>query len=269
MRGRALPLALLLASCASIPLDPSGAQPALTIVSYNIHAGKDAGGEPNLERVAALLDSLGADVALLQEVDRGTRRSGGVDQLVELERLTGMEAVFAKSLDYDGGDYGIALLSRFPLLRHEVVPLTVDRPEERAGGRYEPRVGLYAIVQTPIGDLPVVNTHLGAGAPVYRRQEMLALLATVHRLAGRDGPLIVGGDLNARPDAVEIAAATLVLDDAWTACGDGAGETFPAASPDRRIDYLLLRELRCTRARVHASIASDHRPLVVEIPSRK
>jgi hypothetical protein len=51
------------------------------VLVFNIHAGKDAGGKPNLEEVAALVRSVDADVVLLQEVDRGTRRSGNVDQV--------------------------------------------------------------------------------------------------------------------------------------------------------------------------------------------
>ncbi len=240
----------------------------LTVVTFNMHAGKDAGGQPNLDRIAAVLDSIGADVAFLQEVDRGTRRSGGVDQVAELERLTGMHGVFGKSLDYDGGDYGIAVLSRLPIERTEVVPLTVTPPEERSGGSYEPRVALFVRVQTDAGPLPLLNTHLGTGSPVYRRQEMVDLLAAVHRLTGRSGPVIVGGDMNARPDTPEIGAASLALEDAFASCGNGPGESFPADAPDRRIDYLLLRGVACGSARVADTRASDHRPLVLTISVR-
>src|SRR5690606_17261980 len=82
-------LAFVLALAAA-PAAALQAGSGMTLVSYNIHAGKDADQQPNLARVSAVLDTLGADIVLLQEVDRGTRRSGGEDQVAELERLTGM-----------------------------------------------------------------------------------------------------------------------------------------------------------------------------------
>src|SRR5688572_24043854 len=100
----------------------TGAQPVRVLV-YNIHAGKDASRIDNLERVAALIAERKADIALLQEVDRNTTRSGNVDQLAELQRRTGMNGAYGKALDFQGGEYGIAVLSRWPLRTIEVVPL--------------------------------------------------------------------------------------------------------------------------------------------------
>src|SRR4051812_45709975 len=59
------------------------------VLVYNVHAGKDAAGKDNLQRVAEVVRDVGADVVLLQEVDKGTRRSGGVDQPAEYARRTG------------------------------------------------------------------------------------------------------------------------------------------------------------------------------------
>jgi endonuclease/exonuclease/phosphatase family metal-dependent hydrolase len=243
----------------------------ITVVSYNIHAGKDADQRPNLERVAAVLDTLGADIVLLQEVDRLTARSGGEDQVAELERLTGMHAAFAKSLDYQGGEYGIAALSRWPIESARVLPLPTDPPLKRSNGSEDPLVALYIVVATPAGRVHVVNTHLTAEGPgTYRKQQLVALLAHVRRLIPPGEPLVLGGDFNARPDSDEIEATTLALQDAWAACGADAdaGNTYPAHAPDRRIDYLFLRGLRCEAARVHATTASDHRPLAVRLRAR-
>jgi len=77
--------------------------------------------------------------------------------------------------------------------------------------------------------------------------------------------VVLGGDLNAEPDAVEIRALDLYLTDPWETCGEGPGYTFRADEPVRRIDYLLLRGVRCIRARVLESTVSDHRPLVVDV----
>lgn len=266
--------ASLLIAVAGAPLlggsTPAAAQPAdaaITLVTYNIHAGKDADGGPNLERVAAVLDTLAADVVLLQEVDRRTERSGGEDHLAELESLTGLHGAFAKSLDYQGGEYGIAALSRWPIEEVRVLPLPTEPPLTRSNGSQQPLVALYIVVAGPAGRVHVVNTHLVAeGAGTNRKQQLVALLAHVQRLVPEGAPLAVGGDFNARPESDEFAATTLALDDAWTACdAAGAGHTFPADEPDRRIDYLFLRGLRCTGARVHGTTASDHRPLIAQV----
>lgn len=260
---RVVPL-LWLAACASVP---GGVVPDVRVLTYNIHAGKDAAQQHNLERVATVIGDADADIVLLQEVDRGTERSGGEDHLAELARLTGMHSAFAKSLDYQGGDYGIAVLSRFPLDSARVVPLPVQPPQERSGRLHEPRVGLHVIARTPHGALHVVNTHIDPGAaPVYRHQEVIGLLAHIAQAVPADARLVFGGDLNARPDTPEIRALALAFEDGWVQCGDGGpGYSFPADQPDRRIDYILLRGVGCTTARVIDTQASDHRPVLTVV----
>lgn len=229
----------------------------LRILTYNIHAGKDAAGRGNLERVAEVVRRAGADVVLLQEVDRNTVRSGNVDQVAELARLTAMHARFGKSLDYQGGEYGIAILSRWPIVAHEVVGLRIEPPQVRAGGSTEPRVALVVTIDTPRGPLRVVNTHLDASRDdAYRMQEVPRVIA-----AARGA--IAGGDFNSTPgSAVHETVVRAGFRDAWSDCGRGNALTFPAASPVKRIDYLFLRN-RCASATVIDSEASDHRPLLV------
>lgn len=256
----------LLAACTAAP--PPAPTP-LRVLVYNIHAGTDAAGQGNLPRVAALVRETGADLVLLQEVDRGTRRSGGVDQLAELARATGLYGAFGRTLWYQGGAYGVALLSRTPILAHRVVSLPNDPPQARAGGSREPRGVLHAVVALPRGGrLHVLNTHIDASADDrFRRQEMAALTALADSLLREGVAVLVGGDMNSEPgSAVQRMAAHGRLHDAWGRCGRGAEHTFPAAAPAKRIDYLYLTgELRCTEARVLASDASDHRPLLVHV----
>jgi endonuclease/exonuclease/phosphatase family metal-dependent hydrolase len=256
VRRYLLLLLILLAGCASVPR----AEEPLRILTYNIHAGKDAGGKDNLQRVAAVIAAAKAGIVLLQEVDRNTTRSGNVDQLAELMRLTGMHGRFGKSLDYQGGEYGIAILSRWPIASSEVVPLRVAPPQERAGGSHEPRVAFVVVTN----GLRIANTPMDASRDDhYRLQEVPQVLAV-----GRDA--IVGGDFNATPDsAVHAEVLRAGLRDAWSECGRGEGMTYPAASPQKRIDYVFLgRGARCTSATVLETDASDHRPLLVEVAVR-
>jgi endonuclease/exonuclease/phosphatase family metal-dependent hydrolase len=258
---------LALAGChpPALAPTPAGAE-MLRVVTYNIHAGHDAHGEPSMDRLAALIDSLGADVVLLQEVDRGTARSGEVDQLQVLAEATGMHGFFAKAIDFDGGEYGNALLSRHPLRETAAIPLPVEVPEELADRYYEARVLLHAVVETPAGPVHVLNTHLDHHAdPVFRHPQFFRMLAHLAAAVPPGAPVILGGDLNAEPDAAEIRALRLELRDAWAECGEGPGFTFRADDPHRRIDYLWTRGLACTAAEVVPTLVSDHRPLVAEL----
>jgi endonuclease/exonuclease/phosphatase family metal-dependent hydrolase len=239
---------------------------ALRVMTYNIHAGKDAAQVDNLERVAALIDSADADIVLLQEVDRRTQRANGVDHFNELRRLTGMHGAFGKSLDYQGGEYGIAVLARWPVDSIAAVSLKVDPPQARSGNSYEPRIALHVRVRTARGPVHVINTHLDSGAPgTYRRQELIAALAHMKQSIADGEALLFGGDLNARPNTDDIQAVAFALTDAFASCGTGSGETFPAHAPDRRIDYIFYRGARCRAARVLETQASDHRPMMVTI----
>ena len=267
---RVIALAVALAvggACASMGRH----DPGLRVLVFNIHAGKDANGRPNLEDVANLVRSASADVVLLQEVDRGTRRSGNVDQVERLSDATGFGSAFGKSLDYDDGQYGIAMLSRTGFSRSETHPLAIVPPQPRAGGAIEPRAALTAITPTALGTLYVVNTHLDAsGGDEYRLQESAHLLTIVRAVEADGNAVLVGGDFNAEPDSQVLDRLRAAgLRDAWLECGIGDGLTYPASKPVKRIDYLFLPgSLGCSSARVIDTEASDHRPLLVTVVTR-
>jgi endonuclease/exonuclease/phosphatase family metal-dependent hydrolase len=247
-------IALLLTACATTTPEP------LKVLVYNIHAGKDAAGVDNLERVADLVKSTGADLVLLQEVDRHTTRSGNVDQLAVLTRLTGMHGAFGKSLDYQGGEYGIAILSRWPISNETVIPLRIDPPQPRAGGSLEPRIAF--AVRT--NGMTVMNTHFDASREdTWRRQEVDALL----RRAAELKPVFAGGDFNSEPDStIHARMIGAGYRDAWKVCGGGPELTYPANTPVKRIDYLFLAAgATCTSAEVLATEASDHRPVLLRV----
>ena len=257
-------LALTVLACASFRA--SGSSREIRVLVYNIHAGKDAKGVDNLSRVADLIRSTRADIALLQEVDRLTTRSGKVDQIDVLSRLTGFHAAFGKTLDYQGGDYGIAVFSRWPISEDSLIRLPVEPPQQRSGGVYEPRGALRAVIRTPGGPLEILNTHIDASREdFYRKQE----LTTILRLATNSinelrRSTLVGGDLNAEPGSavIEMVRGSPVRD-AWPECGQGSGLSYPSNLPVKRIDYLLLPAgWTCTSGTVLETEVSDHRPVL-------
>jgi endonuclease/exonuclease/phosphatase family metal-dependent hydrolase len=260
-------LLILLASCAGAGQGARGGR-EVTVLVYNIHAGTDAARRDNLSRVAELIRGTGADLVLLQEVDRNTQRSGPTDQPAALARLTGYSVAFGRTIGFQGGDYGVALLSRWPIRRDTLIPLTVTAPPGGTVDSHEQRGVLVAMVAAPGGSLSVLDTHLDAsGQDHWRVQEIAEVLRVAAGVRESGLPLLLGGDLNARPESpVHDALRAAGFRDAWAECGTGDAMTFPAHAPDRRIDYLYLTgEARCLDARVLPSDASDHRPLLVRL----
>ena len=257
--------AALVASCATAP--PAQPPPAtLRVMTYNIFAGNDLDRQSNLARIAALIDSLHVDVVLMQEVDRGTARSGRVDQAAVIAEAADMHVVFGRSMNFDGGEYGNAILSRWPVRSSRVVPLQSDQTHPDAAQPTEPRSALHVVVSTPGGALHVLNTHVDHRARSAARQAQIReLLGYAAGAVPSDARVVFGGDLNARPEAAEVRSLAVVFSDVWPSCGTGDASTFRSDTPDRRIDYIMLANLQCTAARVIDTTLSDHRPVVVDI----
>src|SRR6266550_6659404 len=95
---------------------PAIAKRTLRVMTYNIHVGVGMDKKLDLKRIADVINDQHPDLVGLQEVDRGVKRTQGIDEIAELARLTRMQFVFAHNLDYQGGQYGVAILSRFPIL---------------------------------------------------------------------------------------------------------------------------------------------------------
>lgn len=225
-------------------------------MSYNVHVGIGMDKRLDLPRVADVINRERPDLVGLQEVDVGVRRTNRVDQIAELARLTGMEAAFAPNLEYQGGWYGVAVLSRLPVLKTEHRLFDHLREAERRGClRVEVKAGGRR--------LSFVTTHLDYQHRDNRRFETEQLLAT---LSGVRSPVVVAGDFNDEPAGDSYKLMLTRLADAWAAASPpGDGPTYPADRPVKRIDYVFHSPaLRARRAWVVESLASDHRAVVAE-----
>ncbi len=230
----------------------------LRVLTYNIHHGEGTDGRFDLSRLATVMTSVHPDLVALQEVDEGTERTNGVKELSELARLTSLHPTFGKSMDYRGGEYGVAVLSRWPVLqtRNDPLPTPADR---------EPRTAL--TVEVAVGDggphVGFTCTHLDQGRDPENRLAQVRYLND--RLARDDGfAAILAGDLNARPDTPILEE----LQGRWAnPPAVDPSPIGPTGRPRLRVDYVLIRP--AARWRVIESIivdepvASDHRPLLV------
>ncbi|MBN1488735.1 MAG: endonuclease/exonuclease/phosphatase family protein [Phycisphaerae bacterium] len=236
----------------------ASAKPAtIRVLSYNIHICQGMDKQFDIERIAGVIRQTEPDLVALQEVDRGVERSGRADQPAELARLTGMHVVFEQNVPRQGGDYGNAVLSRYPIERHAHHFL----PRFGSG---EQRGMLEVHVRVDGRPLVFLATHFDHRPDDGERLASVAELRK-HVAEWKDLPVIVAGDLNATPDSPVIAQATEFLHDGFTA-GTGDGFTFPADEPNRRIDYILHNGAAGLEAVescvIPEPLASDHRPLL-------
>lgn len=225
------------------------AQTTLRVLSYNIHHGEGMDGRLDLERIARVILSVEPDVVALQEVDVRTQRTGGVDQALELARLTRMHVLFGPGMPYQGGQYGNALLSRWPAaeMKNHALPVSPRR---------EPR----AILEARFGH-PFAARFLATHLDITRPDRMSAVEALAGIAPAEDPlPAIFLGDLNDTPESPVLAGLRAQQ---WVSVVTGA--TIPVGEPKRQIDFILVRPAarwKVIEQRVlDEAVASDHRPI--------
>ncbi len=227
----------------------------LRVMTFNIQSGAHG-----LEAVANVIRASVPDVVALQEVDIGSTRAGGADQVEELSRLTGLAyRAHFRTTDLHGGAYGIALLSRFPLESLAQYPLPVPRGAE-------PRTLAHAVLQVDGREVSVYLTHL-IRRP-FNGDARVRQSALVARLLAADArPKLLLGDLNDDPDSRPIRLLRRGMRDVVAATG-GAGGTYPLPFllPTLRIDYVLACDaFSPVSSRVLRVNVSDHYPVVADL----
>ncbi len=223
-------------------------------MTWNIHHGRGMDKQVDLERIAAVIRAAEPDVVALQEVDRGTRRTGRRDLAAELAELCGMDHVFGKNIDYQGGDYGNALLTRLQVVRTQNHHYRMLRKGEQRG--------LLRVRLRRAGrELAVWNTHID-----FRPDdsERLANVAEIGGILARmkATPVLLCGDFNDTPNSRTHKAVLRSFLDA------GQGLTYPSNKPRKRIDYVFVRKssgLQILKAEALETQASDHLPVVAEL----
>jgi endonuclease/exonuclease/phosphatase family metal-dependent hydrolase len=263
-----------------IVADNSVGTPAIRVATYNIHAGAGSDAVFDLDRTEAALEALDADLVGLQEVDvHWSERSEWRDLVRELGRRLHMWPVFAPIYSLDPvepgqprREYGVALLSRFPVLRswnHELTRLSTQDPNPVP----TPMPGfLEALVWAKGRPVHAYVTHLDYRPDPAVRRTQVAETVDILDDDPRWATQVLFGDLNAPPDAPELAELWTALDDAWLAADSttGGGPTYPAAEPTSRIDYVTVSDNVRVRSAVvpdrpDVVAASDHRPVVADL----
>jgi endonuclease/exonuclease/phosphatase family metal-dependent hydrolase len=253
---RGVAIALIL-SCAAGLVAAARVQDDLTVATYNIRHGRGMDGEVDLARTARAIRALEADIVALQEVDRGVARSGSVHQPRELGERLEMQQAFGAFFPYQGGEYGMAILSRYPILRTEALRL----PDGN-----EPRVALLAEVALPSGRrIAVVNVHFDWVADdSLRFRQVVALSAMLDTLAL---PIILLGDFNDVPGSRTMAQWS----SRFVAVDKPANDhfTFSSTAPEKEIDHIVVAPRAAWETSfgrvVSDSVTSDHRAFVARL----
>jgi endonuclease/exonuclease/phosphatase family metal-dependent hydrolase len=243
-------LFIFLSACASQRQKADKKEDFVRILSYNVKNCQGMDGNVDYKRIADIITRIDPAVVALQELDSATTRSKGVVVLNELARLTGMNAVYGASIDFQGGKYGIGILTKEKPLMWKRIPLP---------GREERRSLLYV----ELNKFVFGCTHFS-----LNKEDRLSSAEIVNTVfKGSSKPVIIAGDFNAVPASPVIG--TISRD--WVILTDTSMVTSPADNPRRCIDYILgykatNRNFHTRRAVVvQEHVASDHLPVWAEV----
>lgn len=218
----------------------------LQIMSYNVRhcAGMDL--VVDYDRTAAVIMKNQPDVVALQELDSMTGRSGRKYQLEELANRTNYYPVFGKAIDYDGGGYGVGVLTKEKPLSTKRIPLPGEEPR------------LLLVVE--LKDYVIACTHLD-----LEEDTRLASIPLIIEEANYwQKPFIIAGDLNDNPNSQVLKKLKK-----YFTINSGNEYTFPADKPNECIDYVATFNKWHTKTLKSVVVdepeASDHRPLMVKL----
>jgi endonuclease/exonuclease/phosphatase family metal-dependent hydrolase len=235
--------------------DSSRGEGDLRVMTFNIQSALKG-----LDKVSETIRSAAPDIVALQEVDVNSRRANGLHQPAELARLTGLPyyAHFRTTALY-GGDYGVGIISRFPLESVEQFPLPVEPGTE-------PRTVARILMKVHGQEVSIYVTHL-TRRPFNGDIRMRQSAAIMKLMAADPRPKLLMGDMNDTPDSRPVRLFKRELMDVFALRGQGEAETYPLpVIPNLRIDYVMACDhFMPKRSQVLHVKASDHYPVVADL----
>lgn len=229
-------------------------QDYLKLMSYNIRNTKGMDNVRNVQRIANVINNEAPDVVAVQELDSMTTRSNQTDVLAEVAERTQMHANYAPAISFQGGKYGIGILSKEQPLSIRTFPLP---------GREEERMLMIAEFK----DYLFACTHLS-----LTEEDRLASLDIIKNSASTSNkPFFLAGDLNDTPDSKFIKS----LQQDFQILTNTKKPTYPAPEPKETIDYIAAWKentdnfANLSTQVVEEPLASDHRPITVTLRMAK
>ena len=234
----------------------------LKLLTYNVHHCNPPG--KNIIDVAAIANVVrqsNASIVALQEIDVNTSRSGkDLNQAEAIAKACGMYFCFGKALDFAGGGYGVAILSKYPISDVQTFLLPKD-----ADPKAEQRVLLTARLNIGRNKfIRFASTHLDVASEANRQQQVNEI---IKKSKNDPLPFIIAGDFNDVPNSNPIN----ILDKAFKRSCIECAPTVPQDIPTTAIDFIAFdkrfaKKIKVTRHIViNETYASDHRPVYAEL----
>jgi len=247
-------IAILFGCATKISSTNAISQTELKILCYNIHHANPPSkvGLIDIDAIVRVIKDSKADIVGLQEVDKLTTRSGGIDEAKLIAEKTGMNYHFFKAIDHDGGEYGLAILSRYKLTDTKLTPLSQRIVAEK-------RILSQATFKVNGQRFIFANTHLDATRTHENRN--LQMQEILKHFENVSSPVILCGDLN----SVAGSEAINLLDKQFTrTCINDCPGTVPHDKPRRTIDFIAVKNVSwplLSYQVIAETYASDHRPI--------
>ena len=186
----------------------------LNVMTYNVASGhsfltdeefnRPEGLKIDLSQCAGVIREVGPDICGINEINRFepgyTQRAGARfspdDQTGYLAEASGLgNGYFGKAIHFENrGDYGNSVLSRFPILEADVIP--IPDPEVYDEEKYYETRAITRVKLDVPGGLTVLQVHVGLA--IAESQNAVVTLCKV--LDETEGPVILMGDFNMCPN---------------------------------------------------------------------
>lgn len=262
LRFSGITMILLLVACtAPKPLEQTTGTRSIQVMTYNVHHCNppEKAGIIDVDAIAAVISEQQADIVAVQEVDVNTNRSGKIDQAALLAAKAGYPYYFfGKAMDYDQGQYGVLVLSKYLITDTQTYHL--PKAEVKGG---EPRVlAAVTLTLTDGKSIRFGSTHLEA----FNSTSRLMQIVEINRIAGKTSlPFIIAGDLNAAVGSDVIKT----LDTQFTRTCSNCPATFWEGNETGAIDFIAYSPKVAFTVVSHQVVqnkeASDHMPVVAEL----
>jgi endonuclease/exonuclease/phosphatase family metal-dependent hydrolase len=241
---------LTLTSCSPLSKSIDKKQNTLKILSYNVRNCRGMDNITDYKRIADVINRISPDIVAVQELDSATIRSNGIVALNQLSSLTNMSKTYSASISFQGGKYGIGILSRVEPIKSRVVALP---------GSEEKRSLLIAEFK----DYIFCCTHFS-----LTEADRIASVDIINTaLEGNSKPIFLAGDFN----SVQGSEVITNVEKNWYMLNNPKNLTIPSNNPQKCIDFIFGAKFTGHTFQIKQSIvenepvASDHLPVWVEV----
>lgn len=243
-------LALSFTSCSPLTKSAEKKESSIRILSYNVRNCKGLDNVTDYKRIADIITRISPDVVALQELDSATTRSNGIVALNELAGYTNMYKSYSASIVFQGGKYGIGILSKTEPMNQKVVALP---------GREEKR----SLLIVEFKEYIFCCTHLS-----LTEEDRVASVNIINdAVKGNSKPVFLAGDFNSVPGSSVIKD----IETGWSMVNNPQIPTIPADNPQKCIDFIFVdksngQTFHTKQTKVEQEpVASDHLPVWADV----